>query len=140
MVDRRQVTHRLMGNSSPHIDGIVVVFELAPRDLCGNRAALALLCHPYPTAGRQGFSAVSTPRPEIAISEVMGRASTDFTQKHGGSRQLRKEALGLLLNRSAASTEATLAQAKLGLLEDRQARELLSMYRLPGQPPTYERR
>ena len=88
----------------------------------------------------EGFQRDADPEPEIAIWESMASAYQNFTAKRSLSPEARKEAFGLLLVRSAADEQQTLAGAKLRHLNPTDAEELLRSYSGAPQPVLYEKR
>jgi hypothetical protein len=87
-----------------------------------------------------GFQRDADPEPEVAIWESMASAYQNFTARRLLSPEARKEAFGLLLVRSAADEQQTLAGAKLQHLSRVEAEELLRSYPGTPQPVLYEQR
>jgi hypothetical protein len=88
----------------------------------------------------EGFQRDADPEPEVAIWESMASAYQNFTAGRSLSPESRKEAFGLLLVRSAADEQQTLAGAKLQHLSRAEAEELLRSYSGAPQPVLYEKR
>ena len=74
------------------------------------------------------------PEPEVAIWEAIASAYQTFTMRHTLSLDAKKEALGLLLVRSAADEQNTLSGAKLRYLSAAEAQELVRLYSATPQP------
>ena len=97
----------------------------------------------YPQTHEQwldGFKRDADPEPEVAIWESMAAAYQGFTQKTQLSHDAKKEVFGLLLVRSAASEQQTLAGAKLQHLRRADVEELLRLYSAAPQPVQFEKR
>jgi hypothetical protein len=70
----------------------------------------------------------------------MAAAYQSFTQKHPLSLDAKREAFGMLLVRSAASEQQTLAGAKFQHLSRSDVEELLHLYSATPQPVQFEKR
>jgi hypothetical protein len=88
----------------------------------------------------EGFQRDADPEPEVAIWEAMATAYQGFTQKRPLSLNAKREAFGLLLSRSAASEQQTLAGAKFQYLSRSDVEELLHLYSAAPQPVQFEKR
>jgi hypothetical protein len=81
-----------------------------------------------------GFQRDAVPEREVAIWEAMGAAYTSFTRERSLSLDAKREVLGLLLVRSAADEQSTLANAKLRHLTRDDAQQLLRLYSTAPHP------
>lgn len=87
-----------------------------------------------------GFQRDIDPEAEVAIWEAMATAYQTFTAKRSLSLDVKREAFGLLLVRSAGDELHTLATAKLQHCSRADAEELLHLYAAAPQPVLYEKR
>jgi hypothetical protein len=97
----------------------------------------------YPQTHEQwleGFQRDADPEPEVAIWESIAAAYQKFTQERNLSLDAKREAFGLLLVRSSASEQQTLAGAKFQHLSRADAEELLRLYTATPQPIQFEKR
>ncbi|HEX9047950.1 MAG TPA: hypothetical protein VF988_13080 [Verrucomicrobiae bacterium] len=97
----------------------------------------------YPQTHEQwldGFQRDADPESEVAIWESMAAAYQNFTQTKHLSLDAKREAFGLLLVRSAASEQQTLAGAKFEHLSHADAEQLLHLYSAAPQPVQFEKR
>ena len=83
---------------------------------------------------RDGFKRDADPETEIVMWEQMAAAYARFTHDRALTLDAKREVLGLLLLRSAADEQSTIASAKLRYLNRAEARELVSLYSAAPQP------
>lgn len=117
--------------------------ELPPALIERVKALEPVFADVYPITHEQwleGFQRDVHPEREIAIWEQIAIAFSQFTAGRNLSREVRREAFGLLLFRSGATADATLKQAKLKYLTREEARKLVNLYKAPPQPVSVEKR
>ncbi len=85
-----------------------------------------------------GFQRDEHPLREIETWEQIAKALTRFTADGNPTKEVRREAFGLLLMRSGATTEDALRSAKLKYLTPAEARTLCDLYHALPKPVQVE--
>lgn len=114
-VQRGAIRHKTLPNS------------LIERVCCLEQVFAEVYPRPH-TEWLDSFKRDAHPESEVRIWEAMAAAYSCFTQRHTLSLHAKREVLSILLMRSAADEQSTLASAKLRHLNRAKAQELVSLY------------